>query len=206
MIPRNPARYAPWIVVASLLALFGASTAAASPEADFWKRLRKLCGRAYVGAVIEAPPGDTTFAGRELVMHVISCGAREIRIPFHVGENRSRTWVVYRTTDGIRLKHDHRHEDGSPDSITQYGGDSRKPGAAGKLEFPADGETVGLIPRAATNVWTVEVEPGRRFVYALRREGTDRRFRVEFDLTRPVSAPPPPWGTDARGSRSGAHH
>ena len=44
-----------------------------------------------------------------------------------------------------------------------------------------------LIPAAATNVWTVEVVPDRTFVYALRREGTDRRFRIEFDLTRPVT-------------------
>jgi hypothetical protein len=34
-----------------------------------------------------------------------------------------------------------------------------------------------------------------RFVYALRREGTDRRFRVEFDLGREVAIPPPPWGS-----------
>jgi hypothetical protein len=44
-------------------------------------------------------------------------------------------------------------------------------------------------------VWTLEVEPGARFVYALRREGTDRRFRVVFDLRRAVPAPPPPWGS-----------
>jgi hypothetical protein len=43
-------------------------------------------------------------------------------------------------------------------------------------------------------VWTVEVHPGEAFVYALRREGTDRRFRMRFDLTRPVAAPPAPWG------------
>jgi hypothetical protein len=32
------------------------------------------------------------------------------------------------------------------------------------------------------------------FVYALRREGSDRRFRIEFDLATAVAAPPPPWG------------
>jgi hypothetical protein len=30
------------------------------------------------------------------------------------------------------------------------------------------------------------------FAYELRRP--NRHFRVEFDLTRPVPAPPPPWG------------
>jgi hypothetical protein len=45
-------------------------------------------------------------------------------------------------------------------------------------------------------VWTVEIVPGEMFVYALRREGTDRRFRIEFDLTRAVAAPPAPWGAE----------
>jgi hypothetical protein len=42
----------------------------------------------------------------------------------------------------------------------------------------------------------VEVVPSRIFAYALRREGTDRRFRVEFDLTAPVPTPPAPWGDE----------
>lgn len=128
-------------------------------------------------------------------MHVRSCTSGEIRIPFHVGGDRSRTWVLTTTADGIRLKHDHRHQDGSEDAVTQYGGDARPPFEAGRLEFPADSFTIGLIPAAATNVWTIEIEPGQRFVYALRREGTDRRFRIEFDLTRPVPPPPGPWGS-----------
>jgi hypothetical protein len=171
-----------------------ARSSARSPAAAFWQRLRALCGGAYTGKLVEAPPGDTTFTGKALVMHVRACGAAGIRVPFHVGANRSRTWVITRTRAGLRLKHDHRHEDGAPDSVTQYGGDARAPGEPGRLEFPADSFTARLIPRAATNVWTLEIAPGERFVYALRREGTDRRFRIEFDLTRPVTPPPPPWG------------
>jgi hypothetical protein len=116
-----------------------------------------------------------------------------VRIPFHVGANRSRTWVLTRTASGVRLKHDHRHEDGSEDRVTQYGGDSRASGTASLMEFAVDSFTVALIPAARTNVWTIEVTP-TRFIYQLRREGTDRLFRVEFDLTRPVTPPPAPWG------------
>jgi hypothetical protein len=94
----------------------------------------------------------------------------------------------------MRLKHDHRHEDGTEDAITQYGGDTRSAGTITTQEFHADAHTATLIPAARTNIWTLEIMPGDRFVYALRREGTDRRFRVEFDLTRPIAAPPPPWG------------
>jgi hypothetical protein len=111
-----------------------------------------------------------------------------------VGEDRSRTWILSRTDAGLRLKHDHRHEDGSEDPITQYGGDTAGPGSAERQEFRADSLTATLIPAAATNVWIIEVLPGQSFAYALRREGTDRRFRIEFDITRNVPPPPTPWG------------
>jgi hypothetical protein len=165
-----------------------------SPLDQFWQNLHQLCGKAYEGRVLEAPPNDTSFTGKRLVMHVRSCTPSEIRIPLHVGEDRSRTWVLTRAAGSIRLKHDHRHEDGSEDKITQYGGDSGGGHSATKIELSADVHTASLIPEAKTNVWTVELHPGRMFVYALRREGTDRRFRLEFDLTTSVTAPPPPWG------------
>lgn len=189
-----------WIVLRIFTCLIlivgvgGCAAPAPPPAGVFWNRLTALCGKAFVGRVVEAPAGDTSFANRTLVMHVRECGADSIRIPFHVGGNRSRTWVLTRTGDGLRLKHDHRHEDGSADSVTQYGGDARMPGDSGAMEFPADSFTAALIPPARTNVWTIAVEPGDSFVYALRREGTDRRFRIVFDLGREVNLPPPPWG------------
>ncbi|HEY0930738.1 MAG TPA: hypothetical protein VGE27_12530, partial [Gemmatimonas sp.] len=61
-----------------------------------------------------------------------------------------------------------------------------------------DSFTAALIPTARTNVWTVELT-ATRFSYQLRREGSDRRFRVDFDLTRPVALPPAPWGADTKG-------
>lgn len=190
------------LVCAAVLAACRASAPASAPvvvreasEQDvFWDLLRRLCGNAYAGRLVEGSEADSVFRRSEMVMHVRQCSAREIRIPFHVGENRSRTWIVTRTSDGLRLKHDHRHEDGSEDAITQYGGDTRGTGTPSRQEFYADAHTASLIPAAATNVWTMEVIPGNHFAYALRREGTDRRFRVEFDLTRPVSPPPAPWG------------
>jgi hypothetical protein len=170
-----------------------AATAAPTAPADsFLAALRAHCGQAYEGRIIDPQPADTALARQRLVMHVRSCSRDTIRIPFHVGDDRSRTWVLTRTADGIRLKHDHRHEDGTEDRVTQYGGDARG-GTASRQEFPADAFTATLIPAAATNVWTVEVTPSL-FAYQLRRESTDRRFRVEFDLGRPVAAPPAPWG------------
>ncbi|HEX8216202.1 MAG TPA: hypothetical protein VF577_01940, partial [Allosphingosinicella sp.] len=92
---------------------------AASAQQEFFDRLRPLCGRAFDGRVTSAPvEADREMAASRLTMHVASCTENEVRIPFHVGENRSRTWVISRTAQGLRLKHVHRHEDGSEDELT----------------------------------------------------------------------------------------
>jgi hypothetical protein len=178
-----------------LLVLTGcATTADRDPQSQFFSRLGALCGRAFEGRIVSPPAeGDSAFAGRRLVMFVRDCGKDEIRIPFQVGEDHSRTWVVTRTSPGLRLKHDHRHEDGTEDRLSRYGGDAAAGGSAARQEFPADDETKALfvrenIPQSITNVWALEVRPGATFAYELRRPG--RFFRVEFDLTRPLPAVP----------------
>lgn len=144
--------------------------------------------------MVAGNPQDSILARERLVMEVRSCTEEEIRIPFHVGEDRSRTWVLSRSDSGFRLVHDHRHEDGSADAITGYGGSAEGRETATRLEFPADQYTADLVPAARTNVWALELVPPGLFAYELRRVGTDRRIRVEFDLTAPVEAPGPPWG------------
>lgn len=186
-----------------LLALALAGCAAVPPRADgpqqeFHARLQALCGHAFAGRVTTSDAADRAMASSPLVMHVAACTDESIRIPFHVGDDRSRTWVISRTGAGLRLKHDHRHADGGEDALTQYGGDTASPGNARRQEFPADEYSRNLfvrenIPASTANVWAVEIEPGRLFAYELRRPGRD--FRVEFDLTRPVPAPPPAWGS-----------
>ena len=181
-----------------LLAMSGCATSPLTPRSGFFDDLSALCGKAYEGRIVSPiVPADAGFAGKRLVMHVRECSADTIRVPFQVGDDRSRTWVFSRTAAGIRLKHDHRHEDGSEDKVTQYGGDSIAPPAAARQLFPADAFTKALLVRegnaaGAANVWAVELHPGRTFGYELRRPG--RFFRVDFDLTRPVAPPPPPWG------------
>ncbi len=191
----------PWIVAAALAlaACNPASTPppAASAQDEFFTNLSALCGRSYEGRVITTDPQDADFASSQLVMHVRDCSADEIRIPFNVGENRSRTWVITRTDTGLRLKHDHRHEDGSEDVLTQYGGDTANEGTATRQEFPADDFSKELfvandIPVSVDNVWAVEVNPGESYVYELRRP--NRLLRVSFDLTSEVPTPPASWG------------
>lgn len=179
------------------LSMARATQVPATPQSRFFAALQALCGQAFEGRLVSTDAADREMAAQPLVMHVRACAGDTIRIPFHVGADRSRTWVVTRTSTGLRLKHDHRHEDGSEDALTQYGGDTASPGSAGRQEFPVDQFSRDLFTRqnrsvSNTNVWAMEVHPGRTFVYELRRAG--RHFRVEFDLSRPVAAPPPPWG------------
>lgn len=163
----------------------------------FFDRLSSYCGKAFAGKLVAFNESDTESFGGAAIMHVRSCTKNEIRVPFHVGEDRSRTWVITKTETGLRLKHDHRHKDGSEDKLTQYGGDTVNAGTATRQEFPADAFSKAMFERdgmkvSMDNTWAVEVTDEKVFAYELRRP--NRHFRVEFDLSKPVALPPAPWG------------
>ena len=177
----------------------------AEPADAFMAALASHCGQAFAGRIIAnepASPEPDAFEGQALVMHVRGCDdpAKQLRVPFHVGDDHSRTWVITRTGTGLRLKHDHRHADGSPDEQTMYGGETATAGTAVRQEFPVDAESIELFGRtgadvSTTNTWAMEIEPGSRFLYELSRPG-GRMFQVEFDLSTPVAEPPAPWGSE----------
>lgn len=196
------------------LALLPLSLAAASctttpeaggPQTAFMAKLAQHCGKAYPGRLVSSDAADADLVGKPMIVHFRACSADRMEIPFHVGTanggwNRSRTWIITRTGTGLRLKHDHRHEDGSIDKVTQYGGDTVTPGTAGQQTFPVDGESIAMfraqgLGASVTNSWIVDID-ARTYAYALRRpDGPNaRNFRVEFDLTQPVAPPPAPWG------------
>ena len=169
-----------------------AAADAVHPQDAFLQNLAALCGRAFRGgATLASGPGFED----EMIMHVRVCTENEVQIPLHVGENRSRTWIITRTAEGLRLKHDHRLADGSEDiGGTQYGGDTANPGTPFEQSFPADAFTTEMIPEAATNVWSMTLDPeAQRFVYHLTRNDAPRAT-FEFDLTDEVEPPPVPWG------------
>jgi hypothetical protein len=165
----------------------------AAEQLAFWNGLRELCGNAYPGTAIHLPETDTLLAAGALVMHVSECSENEIRIPFHVGVDRSRTWVLRRVGGGLELKHIHRHADGTEATNTNYGGTTRARGTAHRQEFPADAVSVAAVPARARQWWYFERYPGHRFAYGLFREGSEAFYRIEFDLTQTVPTPPPAW-------------
>lgn len=189
-----------WGIAGAALLIAGCNGASddTGPEAEYFERLAQLCdGQAYAGRLVSNDEVDADFRDAEMTIGPATCSGLVVRIPFRVGDDRSRTWEITRTVDGIRLKHDHRHRDGSEDVLTQYGGDSDETGTATRQDYPADDETKVLFTAEGAevsnqNTWSVEIEPGDLFAYQMGRPS--RLFRVEFDLSEPTTLPPPPWG------------
>lgn len=162
----------------------------------FFSAIKAHCGKAYSGKVTVDNAAGDSFANKPLVMHVRKCNDTELQIPFHVGDDASRTWIIKKTGAGLSLKHDHRHQDGSMDKSTMYGGHTVDAGYNQVQSFPADQYSKELfvrlgIPQSSTNIWQMYIYP-EKFSYRLIREG--REFRVDFDLTKSVTTPPAPWG------------
>jgi len=187
------------LVIAALPLGLAACSADTQPDGyPMFAALSQLCGQAFEGRVVSDDPRDADWASQRLVMHVRECSDSEIRIPLHVGDDRSRTWVITPVPGGLQLKHDHRHEDGSEDVLTQYGGATTVAPTAERAEFPADEFSRALferedIPASMANTWSITLGE-TSFTYALDRP--ERHFAAEFDLTAPVDAPPPPWGAE----------
>jgi len=162
----------------------------------FFNNIKQHCGKAYKGTVTLDNSKDDSFANKKLVMHVRKCSEQQLQIPFHLGDNASRTWIISKTGSGLSLKHDHRHKDGSSDSSTMYGGHTLDAGWAQMQSFPADQYSKELFikqgnPQSNDNTWQMFIYP-EKFTYRLIRQG--REFRVDFDLKNPIVPPAAPWG------------
>jgi hypothetical protein len=164
---------------------------------QFFNALRSYCGQAFEGRVVSNDPEDASMRRERLILDIRRCNAREIRMPFIQGRNRSRTWIVSRAGGGLTLKHDHRAQNGRPEAMTMYGGDTVSGGSPVRQEFPADSFSAEMFfqrkrPESAQNIWAIEVVPGRFIAYELKRSG--RFLRIEFDVSRPIGPQPAAWG------------
>ena len=187
-----------------LLGLAVISNAALAKEAPlvsipthdaFFNAIKAHCGKAFQGKVSKDNVGNT-FGNAKLVMHVRKCIDSEIQIPFHVGDDASRTWILTKTGAGLMLKHDHRNEDGSFHSSTMYGGHTVDEGFPQVQSFPTDVYSKALfiesgIAASTDNVWQMMIYPSR-FSYRLIRPA--REVQVDFDLENPIATPSAPWG------------
>ncbi len=191
-IDRNTSIMIKIFLLPALLVLSLATYAQEKSAANqFWQLLQQHGNKAYQGEVIAGM--TDAFKDGPLVMHVKVFNDSLMKIPFFVGNDKSRTWVLTLKDDRILLKHDHRNPDGSEDKVTQYGGRTTNAGTANMQIFPADQQTIDLLPAAGGNIWWITIDENH-FTYNLRRIGTDRLFTVKFDLNHPIPAPSAPWG------------
>ncbi|TVP80402.1 MAG: hypothetical protein EA352_00115 [Gemmatimonadales bacterium] len=167
----------------------GAEMAGLAPEQEeFWANLEAFCGQAFAGEATNMREGDTRrhelYADREMVAHFRQCFDGELRIPGHIDDDRSRTWLLTRVDGGLDLRHDHRRPDGTDDDQTMYGAATSEAGTALRQEFTREGQR---------GYWVLELVPGERFSYG-NHSGEEWLVRFDFDLNRPVDPPPAPWG------------
>ncbi len=167
-----------------------------TPEQQaFWQQLQSLCGRAFPGRLSDSTDFyRQAIEGRQLIAHGVSCDKERIHVALHVDDNRSRNWVLSIVEGTIRLKHDHRHPDGTEEDISQYGGDAPIPGLPGRQIFPADAHTARILPERADNFWFIQFVDENTFHYGVHWPKHGHSIRLSFDLARPLDLPPLPWG------------
>jgi hypothetical protein len=159
----------------------------AVPQRAFLARYSAYCGQAFAGRSVLVDLGDDhPLDGASLTMIVEHCAEDQVRIPFHVNEDRSRTWQLTMLPDGLRLSHDHRYEDGTEQEANLYGGFADERGTSTVQFFPADARTIADRPAREINVWSKEFDlVNERYYYRLHLRG-ELRYEAEFDLRRPL--------------------
>jgi hypothetical protein len=170
--------------------------AALAPEQEaFWTALQAFCGGAYPGRISDVTDYyRPALEGRSLVAHFLDCSRERMHVALHVDEDRSRNWILTRAQGTIRLKHDHRHPDGTEEEISQYGGDAPIPGLPHRQIFPADAHTARILPQRADNFWFLDLVGPTTLHYGVHWPRSGHSVRLEFDLSTRVEPPAAPWG------------
>jgi len=161
-----------------------------TPSDAFFDRYSDLTGSAFAGRSVKIDLGENNpLENASLLMIPEHHSDDEIRIRFFVDDDRSRTWIIRRTADGLHLSHDHRHPDGREYDQNLYGGYSDERGSSLLQFFPADERTIADRPARAINVWSKEFDvENHRYYYRLYLSG-DLRYEAKFDLSTPVPLP-----------------
>ena len=157
------------------------------PRADqqaFFENLRALCGRTFGGRTILAPVDDRTFEPARLYMIVDACDGDEIRVPFIVGGDDSRTWVFQMREEGLTFFHEHLRPDGTEHEVSGFGGHASEDGSPVFQSFP-DFWATAETPPADHRIWRLRLDADHGlFVYYLDRGGQPA-YRLVFHLGPP---------------------
>jgi hypothetical protein len=152
----------------------------------FLKNLASLCGKSFNGRESFMKDGRESWANKKFVMHVTVCEEDKVHIPFHLDEDRSRTWMFIMEEEGLRFRHDHRHEDGTPEDQTLYGGYADSTGTAFMQSFPWDDYTKELLADGIVRQWNVILAEDLSTLKYQLLYGGELVFEAEFDLAKPI--------------------
>lgn len=160
-----------------------------APLKQFQTHLQSLCGHSYLGQVTSTDPQDENWRKEALTLGPVTCPDTSTTVlPLAVGADKSRVWTLSLQDGGRALdfRHAHTLKDGSPDPVTGYGGvATSKNSSPIRAVFPVDDYSKKNFKEnglevSMTNVWSIDINPGKTMTYSLNREG--RNFVAEFDL------------------------
>jgi hypothetical protein len=173
--------------ILSVAGLVAACQPSAQNESGFLANYERYCGHAYAGENTHLDLGENhVLEGASLLMILDHCVEDEVRIPFYVNDDRSRTWIVQETERGLHLSHDHRYPDGTEHDANMYGGYADHEGDALTQYFPADERTIQDRPGREINRWAKSFDhEAERYYYRLYLRDT-LRYEAVFDLSSPL--------------------
>lgn len=155
------------------------------PPSVFWGRLETICSQAFAGSVSEGRAEEGLPTGTPLILHVLDCAPNEIRIAVQAGADRSRTWILDRTSTAIGMRQVVHRQDGRLEASGGFAGATGEEGTPALQRF-AGGD----------RHWSLEVVPGQLATFTMRRTGQEGTMTMTFQLDRQLVLPPPPWGTE----------
>ena len=163
-----------WIFIASLSVLSACQTAETpNPQHVFFDRFLAYCGQSFAAHIVEDDQPSDAW-NQPLVVHIRDCETDTLRMPLHVGEDRSRTWVLQRTEKGLNFQHIHLHQDGSVDAVSPYGGHTAENGTESLQSFPVDAASKTLFEEnglavSTQNTWRLGFPSADTMSYELTR-------------------------------------
>lgn len=174
------------ILVAGLAACGSApaeESPAVSPQQAFFDQMAARCGDEYPGRAVIAPESDPTFRPAFLGMRIESCTETQIRIPFLVDGDESRTWVLTLEDGDLVFTHEHMLEGDTLSSNSGWGGRAEAgTGTALFQHFPDHRWDPERVPQENRSHWRMRLDPDHgQFVYYLDR-GIVPAYRLVFHM------------------------
>lgn len=172
------------VMVGDQLATFELIDDGQQAHRAFFEHLRALCGQTFGGRTMLAPVADRTFEPARLYMVVEECAGGEIRVPFIVDGDASRTWVFQMRDHGLTFFHEHVRPDGTEYDGSGFGGHASDDGSATFQSFP-DFWATETTPPEEYRVWRLRIDHDNDlFVYYLDRGGLPA-YRLAFHMGPP---------------------